>query len=380
MRAAVFRPSTGSGLRPSTVSGLRPSTGSELRPSTSSGLRHTARMAMYKKVDNAGQLATNASVSPRNGFVDVYCVETPKRLNSLAAHPDMIRLVVFDLDGTLVDSSHDIAKATNALVEELGGAPLAHDAVVSMVGEGAAVLVRRALTAAASTRPRQARSIASWPLRRAAADATRPYQGMIEALRGTCSETSPGGADEQAGAANARDSEGLGRCGILWRRHRRRLARTAANPIPPACCDLAAARRCHAGRDADGRRLARRSGDRAPRRHADLPGAVWVRLSLRRNRFSRRRSLRRRAVGVPADRVNLARGPAEAEAPARAAHLELRATPAREVPLPLGLRKLLDRIAQHRPRHALVACLQGSARSAAPSRLPTSRSIHPTAL
>ena len=57
----------------------------------------------------------------------------------------MIRLVVFDLDGTLVDSSHDLAEATNALLAELGGAPLALDVVVSMVGEGAAVLVKRAL-------------------------------------------------------------------------------------------------------------------------------------------------------------------------------------------------------------------------------------------
>jgi phosphoglycolate phosphatase len=59
----------------------------------------------------------------------------------------MIDLVVFDLDGTLVDSHRDLAKAANALVVELGGAPLAVDAIVRMVGEGAAVLVRRALVA-----------------------------------------------------------------------------------------------------------------------------------------------------------------------------------------------------------------------------------------
>ena len=74
----------------------------------------------------------------------------------------MIRLVVFDLDGTLVDSSHDLAEATNALLAELGGAPLALDAVVSMVGEGAAVLVNARSSAAASTLKCQARSHASW--------------------------------------------------------------------------------------------------------------------------------------------------------------------------------------------------------------------------
>ncbi len=57
-------------------------------------------------------------------------------------------LVVFDLDGTLVDSATDLASAASALAEELGGRPLTRAEVIGMVGEGAAVLVRRALTAA----------------------------------------------------------------------------------------------------------------------------------------------------------------------------------------------------------------------------------------
>lgn len=57
-------------------------------------------------------------------------------------------LVVFDLDGTLIDSKRDLADAANALIEELGGAPLSEDGVAGMVGEGAALLVRRALSAA----------------------------------------------------------------------------------------------------------------------------------------------------------------------------------------------------------------------------------------
>jgi phosphoglycolate phosphatase len=58
------------------------------------------------------------------------------------------RLVVFDLDGTLVDSRQDLANSANQLVAERGGSPLSLDAVTEMVGEGAAMLVRRALTAA----------------------------------------------------------------------------------------------------------------------------------------------------------------------------------------------------------------------------------------
>jgi phosphoglycolate phosphatase len=57
-------------------------------------------------------------------------------------------LFVFDLDGTLIDSRRDLADAANALLEERGGAPLPVDTVARMVGEGAAVLVRRAPTAA----------------------------------------------------------------------------------------------------------------------------------------------------------------------------------------------------------------------------------------
>jgi len=57
-------------------------------------------------------------------------------------------LIVFDLDGTLVDSRRDLADAANALLVERGGAPLPIDRIAAMVGEGAALLVRRALAAA----------------------------------------------------------------------------------------------------------------------------------------------------------------------------------------------------------------------------------------
>jgi phosphoglycolate phosphatase len=57
-------------------------------------------------------------------------------------------LFVFDLDGTLIDSRRDLADAANALLEERGGTPLPVDAIARMVGEGAALLVRRTLTAA----------------------------------------------------------------------------------------------------------------------------------------------------------------------------------------------------------------------------------------
>ena len=58
------------------------------------------------------------------------------------------RLIAFDLDGTLIESRRDLADSANELIAELGGSPLSVEAVASMVGEGARVLVGRALVAA----------------------------------------------------------------------------------------------------------------------------------------------------------------------------------------------------------------------------------------
>jgi phosphoglycolate phosphatase len=57
------------------------------------------------------------------------------------------RLLVFDLDGTLVDSSRDLAAATNAAIARVApGTPeIPLPVVVSFVGEGARLLVERSL-------------------------------------------------------------------------------------------------------------------------------------------------------------------------------------------------------------------------------------------
>lgn len=100
-----------------------------------------------------------------------------------------IQLVVFDLDGTLIDSRRDLADATNALVAELGGRALSVDAVTAMVGEGAAVLVRRALIAAgldSQTPGALERFLAHYAARLTVH--TRPYEGLVEALSALRSE------------------------------------------------------------------------------------------------------------------------------------------------------------------------------------------------
>lgn len=56
----------------------------------------------------------------------------------------LVRGVVFDLDGTLVDSRRDIAEAANHALEKAGLARLPHDELESYVGDGAPLLMARA--------------------------------------------------------------------------------------------------------------------------------------------------------------------------------------------------------------------------------------------
>ena len=54
-------------------------------------------------------------------------------------------LLIFDLDGTLIDSKLDLAHAVNATRAHMTMSPLEHERVYSYVGNGAPVLIRRAL-------------------------------------------------------------------------------------------------------------------------------------------------------------------------------------------------------------------------------------------
>src|SRR5262249_2193482 len=94
-------------------------------------------------------------------------------------------LVVFDLDGTLVDSRRDLADSTNDMLESYGDAPLPVEQIAAFVGEGARRLVERALLAAgraASLDEALDRFRASYDRRLLLH--TRPYDGIVGLIHG----------------------------------------------------------------------------------------------------------------------------------------------------------------------------------------------------
>jgi phosphoglycolate phosphatase len=56
-----------------------------------------------------------------------------------------VKALIFDLDGTLIDSKRDLVDSVNATLREIGRAELAEDLVASYVGSGAPVLISRVL-------------------------------------------------------------------------------------------------------------------------------------------------------------------------------------------------------------------------------------------
>jgi phosphoglycolate phosphatase len=59
--------------------------------------------------------------------------------------PRTIKLVIFDLDGTLIDSRLDLVHSVNAALRHIGRPELPDDVIASYVGDGAPILIQRAL-------------------------------------------------------------------------------------------------------------------------------------------------------------------------------------------------------------------------------------------
>lgn len=100
---------------------------------------------------------------------------------------DDIRLVAFDLDGTLIDSVPDLAAALDKALDDHGLMPAGEDCVRDWVGNGSRKLIERALIHALGREPDASlidASLASFLAHYAHApcERTRVYPGVFEAL------------------------------------------------------------------------------------------------------------------------------------------------------------------------------------------------------
>ncbi len=102
----------------------------------------------------------------------------------------MIRAVIFDLDGTLVDSAPDLHAAALALLAELGAPPVTLAQVHTFVGNGIPKLVEHCLNAAGMPAKGQvlAKAVARFKEHYGAAPAelTHPYDGVEAMLGALC--------------------------------------------------------------------------------------------------------------------------------------------------------------------------------------------------
>jgi phosphoglycolate phosphatase len=94
-----------------------------------------------------------------------------------------VRALVFDLDGTLIDSGRDLALSVNATLEHLGRGTLPHEQIFGYVGKGAARLIEQALgDDATATECEQGLAHFLSYYRRHMLDNTVTYPGVRECL------------------------------------------------------------------------------------------------------------------------------------------------------------------------------------------------------
>ena len=94
-----------------------------------------------------------------------------------------VRALIFDLDGTLIDSKKDLVTSVNAMLHEVGRGELSEDVIASFVGSGAAVLVSRALGGNPSEEEvKKALEIFLMRYEEHKLDVTRAYPGVDETL------------------------------------------------------------------------------------------------------------------------------------------------------------------------------------------------------
>ena len=98
-----------------------------------------------------------------------------------------LKLLVFDLDGTLIDSAQDLCNSVNATLSRFGREPLADEMIAGFIGNGAMVLVRRSFAAAVGAVADEELLAEAYKYfldyyREHKLDYTYAYDGVLEAL------------------------------------------------------------------------------------------------------------------------------------------------------------------------------------------------------
>lgn len=102
---------------------------------------------------------------------------------SVTQSPLPIKLLIFDLDGTLIDSLPDIADAVNHVRKDFDLGPLDLNEVRTLVGKGARSLIERALPGAPENRIEESLERYLGYNLAHIVDKTRPYPGVLDTLR-----------------------------------------------------------------------------------------------------------------------------------------------------------------------------------------------------
>jgi phosphoglycolate phosphatase len=97
----------------------------------------------------------------------------------LSAAP--VRVVLFDLDGTLIDTARDLAECGNAMRARYGLAPLSGEALRGFIGKGLANFIAMSLEGAAAD-PEEATRFFEERYFETCAASSRPYPGVIAGL------------------------------------------------------------------------------------------------------------------------------------------------------------------------------------------------------
>ena len=128
-----------------------------------------------------------------------------------AFDPQSIRLVIFDLDGTLIDSRLDLVHSVNAALRHIDRPELPDDVIASYVGDGAPILIQRALgpEAANETLVRRGLEFFLSYYREHKLDHTTIYPGIAQALE--VIQRSSNGSASNEGSSNESPANGTPR-------------------------------------------------------------------------------------------------------------------------------------------------------------------------